>query len=47
MTSLPFAYFNLGAQEILILGIIPVVGLVVAIVLYFAMSSKSKDERED
>jgi hypothetical protein len=47
MANPPFAYFNLGAHEILILGIIPVVGLVVAIVLYFAMRDKSKDERED
>jgi hypothetical protein len=45
MTNLPFAFFNLGAQELIILGLLGVVGIGVAVAIVIAMaSSKNRDD---
>jgi hypothetical protein len=52
MANLPFAVFNLGAQELIILLVLAVVGLgvvgaIVAAAVFAGRGSRSEDDRND
>jgi hypothetical protein len=47
MMNVPFAFLNLGAMELIILGLLATVGVGVAIVILIVNSGKNKDDGDD
>ncbi len=47
MPNLVFAIFNLGAMEMLILGVVFLAALGVAVAIFIGLGSKNRDDADD